>query len=184
MSYESQKTPRGNVGVSCISQAVADAQAAKMDANYCSDCSNCTDCYCCSNCTDCSNCSNCSGCSNCYCCCYCYCCYCCSNCSNCYCCCYCCSNCSNCSGVLGWTKGKTEKLISINGLRWPVASDGIRIQIGCQNHTVEEWEGFSDERISVMDRQALEFWAQFKPTIMAMAKYRATLNVVSLSTEE
>ena len=107
----------------------------------------------CYNCSDCSNCSNCS---------YCY------NCSD-------CSNCSHCSGILIWKGEKTSRLIAINGLKWPIATDGKSIQIGCQNHTVEEWESFNDTRISRMSDGALDFWQQFKPTVIAMATYRRSI---------
>ena len=65
-----------------------------------------------------------------------------------------------------------EKLLAINGLKWPVATDGKRIQIGCQNHAVEDWDSFDDEVISRMAEGALDFWRSFKPTVMAMAAYR------------
>jgi len=70
---------------------------------------------------------------------------------------------------------KSEKLLAINGLEWPVATSGTHIQIGCQQHSTEEWRNFTDEQISEMDNDALEFWKQFKPTILAMAEYRSTL---------
>ena len=139
MRYESQKTPKGNIGVSYSSQDAADKQSAEMDYNNCSGCSGC------------SRCSVCSGCSD-------------------------CSDCSDCSGILVWRGGVAEKLIAINGLNWPVSTDGIKIQIGCQSHTIEQWSEFEDGRITLMDSQALYFWKQFKPTILAMATYRASLN--------
>ena len=108
------------------------------------------------NCSNCYNCSRCSGC------------YRCSDCSN-------CSDCSDCSGIIGWKGGEAEKLIALNGLTWPVSTDGKKIQIGCQCHSVADWEAFDDERINSMDTKALEFWKAFKPTIMAMAAYRASL---------
>ena len=58
MRYESAKTDRHNVGVSCESQAAADAQARQMDLNFCSYCSDCSDC---SRCSGYSGCSDCSG---------------------------------------------------------------------------------------------------------------------------
>ena len=42
MNYYSHKTPKGNVGKG-TSQKLADEQAAKMDANGCTDCTGCTD---------------------------------------------------------------------------------------------------------------------------------------------
>jgi len=66
-------------------------------------------------------------------------------------------------------------LIVINGLIWPVATDGKNIQIGCQQHAVEDWQAFDDKAISMMDRMALDFWKQFKATVLAMAEYRRSL---------
>ena len=158
MLYESVKTARGNVGVSYESQEAADAQASQMDANNCRNCRNCYDCY---NCSDCRNCRNCSDCSDC------------SRCHNCYNCsgvlhwsncrnCHNCRNCSDYSGVLHWLGSKAERLLSINGLTWPVATDGAHIQIGCQHHSVEAWRGFSDAEISCMEERALVFWQAHK----------------------
>ena len=171
MRYESKITEKGNVGVSFSSQEAADLQAAEMDKNgcsYCSSCSGCSDCSYCSGCSDCSYCSSCSGCSGCSDCSDC------SNCSNCYGCSYC-SSCSSCSGIIGWKGGEAEKLIALNGLTWPVSTDGKKIQIGCQCHSVADWEAVDDKRINSMDTKALEFWKAFKSTIMAMAAYRASL---------
>jgi len=66
-------------------------------------------------------------------------------------------------------------LIAINGLIWSVATDGKNIQIGCQQHAVEDWQAFDDARIGMMDSRALEFWKQFKATVLAMAEYRHSL---------
>ena len=144
------------------------------DCSYCSSCSDCSYCSSCSECFRCSNCSSCSGCS--------YCSYCssCSDCSYCSSCseCFRCSNCSNCSdcdGIVNWRGGEAQKLIALNGLTWPVSTDGKKIQIGCQCHSVADWEAFDDKRINSMDTKALEFWKAFKSTIMAMAAYRASL---------
>jgi len=183
MLYKSAKTEKGNVGISYESQSLADAQAREMDAGNnvnCYDCSNCSDCFNCSNCSDCFNCFNCYNCSDCFNCSNCSdClnCFNCYNCSNCFNCSNCsgCSGCSNCSGILKWNGPKTDKLLALNGLRWPVATNGTHIQIGCQQHSVGAWASFSDTDISKMSDNALKFWRQFKPTIMAMAAYRASL---------
>ena len=203
MRYESAKTASGNVGVSYESQEAANAQAASMDANDnkncvgCSHCSNCSYCsYCshcsnCSHCSDCLYCSDCSDCSDCW---HCSCClhysYCtdcshgshgshCSHCAHCTDCSYCsyCSQCSHCSGILKWTGERTERLLAINGLQWPLATNGKQIQIGCECHAVDEWESFDDYRIVRMaGKDSLRFWREFKPTVMAMARYRASLS--------
>ena len=40
------------------------------------------------------------------------------------------------------------------------------LQIGCKNHSIEEWKNFDDETISKMDSGALEWWAKWKPIII------------------
>jgi hypothetical protein len=67
-------------------------------------------------------------------------------------------------------------LLAINGLRWPVVTDGVNLQIGCQQHTVVRWDALTDEVIARMNIEALDFWHQFKPTIMAMCAYRLSIN--------
>ena len=41
------------------------------------------------------------------------------------------------------------------------------LQIGCENHPIKDWWGFSDERIIEMDGdEALRFWRENKEKIM------------------
>ena len=195
MRYESAKTPRGNIGVSYDSQEAADAQAAEMDRNNCTDCHDCTGCTRCHGCTDCTGCTGCTrchGCTDCTGCTGCTDCHDCHGCTDChdctgcrYCtgchdctgCRYCtgchdCTGCTDTKGVLRWNGEPAKNLLSLNGLHWPVATDGVRIQIGCQNHTVEQWRDFTEEEIIAMDSRALEFWTEYKPMIMALARVR------------
>jgi hypothetical protein len=44
------------------------------------------------------------------------------------------------------------------------------IIIGCQSHELEKWQNYHDESISKMDSEALDFWKQWKPAIVTMAK--------------
>jgi hypothetical protein len=44
------------------------------------------------------------------------------------------------------------------------------LQIGCQNHTRDEWNSFTDAQISAMSQGALEFWRDHKAAIMDMIK--------------
>ena len=165
MRYESAKTPRGNIGVSYDSQEAADLQAAAMDKN---GCSGCTDCSGCSGCTDCSGCSGCTGCTDC------------SGCSGCRYChgctdCHGCSGCTDTQGTLRWKGGPAKALLSLNGLRWPVSTDGKSIQIGCQHHSVDEWRAFDGRVIAKMDEEALTFWHAFKDLVLVLAKTRADM---------
>jgi len=48
------------------------------------------------------------------------------------------------------------------------------IKIGCELHTIEEWEGFSDKRILEMEgKKALEWWKSYKEPILTIAKIHA-----------
>jgi hypothetical protein len=64
-------------------------------------------------------------------------------------------------------------LLALNGLRWPVATNGTHIQIGCQHHSVAEWESFDNRTISAMDVDAAAFWKANKQLVLALAKSRA-----------
>ena len=186
MRYESAKTEKGNVGVSYDSQEAADLQAAAMDKNGCSGCSDCSrchgcsDCSRCSGCTDCSgcyNCSDCSDCSRCSDCSDCSRCSRCSGCSGCSGCRYCryCHGCTDTQGTLRWKGGPAKALLSLNGLRWPVSTDGKSIQIGCQHHSVDEWRAFDDWVIAKMDSDALDFWKKYKLVVLGLAEVRKSM---------
>jgi hypothetical protein len=41
------------------------------------------------------------------------------------------------------------------------------IQIGCENHSIEEWKDFIDEEIEEMDEDALEFWEEYRDIIFS-----------------
>ena len=57
----------------------------------------------------------------------------------------------------------------VYGLRWDVVINGTGdMRIGCQNHKVEEWKSFDDQRISRMDSNALDFWKQHKLMLLSM----------------
>ena len=195
------KTTRRNVGVSYNSQDEADLQAAQMDENDCFNCVNCVDCIGCRDCRDCRDCrycrycrycTGCIGCRNCRNCVDChYCRYCtdcrdcrdcrdcttCSGCYNCRNCRYCtncrdCRDCTDCRDCMMWHGQPASNLLSINGLRWPVSTDGDSIQIGCKHHSVEEWRSFDESVIASMDRHALGVYKAYRDTVLALADAR------------
>ena len=47
---------------------------------------------------------------------------------------------------------------------------GIKIHIGCECHTIEQWENFTDKEISEMDDGALDWWKKWKEVILKVAK--------------
>ncbi len=53
---------------------------------------------------------------------------------------------------------------------WHIVWTKDILQIGCQNHTHDEWNSFTDEQISVMAQGALKFWRDHKASLMEMVK--------------
>jgi len=47
---------------------------------------------------------------------------------------------------------------------------GVKVHIGCREHSIEEWENFTDEEIENMDDGALEWWKDWKEIIMKIGK--------------
>ena len=46
---------------------------------------------------------------------------------------------------------------------------GMMLRIGCQEHPVERWRGFSDALITKMDTRALAWWKAYGAAVLAMA---------------
>ncbi len=61
-------------------------------------------------------------------------------------------------------------LIVITWEWWTVYITRGHIRIGCQAHTLQQWEDFSDDEINNMDAKALEFWKQNKELIIGLCK--------------
>ena len=53
---------------------------------------------------------------------------------------------------------------------WTAYITTNHIRIGCQSHTLSEWENFTDEEISSMHAGALEYWNKNKEVIIALCK--------------
>ena len=66
-------------------------------------------------------------------------------------------------------RGAKNAPLVINSLHWMVYISGTgMMRIGCQEHSIERWKGFSDELISRMDSYALEFWNQHKAMLLGI----------------
>ncbi|HCK30102.1 MAG TPA: pentapeptide repeat-containing protein [Acinetobacter ursingii] len=64
--------------------------------------------------------------------------------------------------------GAKNAPLIIPTLRWFVCINGFGyMRIGCQNHKVEQWKAFTDQEISRMDSDALQFWNQYKVMLLA-----------------
>ncbi len=61
-------------------------------------------------------------------------------------------------------------IIALFGMRWDVLISYNFMKIGCQTHTHDEWKSFSDEYISNMNDDALEFWFENKDVLFAMCE--------------
>jgi len=62
--------------------------------------------------------------------------------------------------------------IEISGLNWPVYILDTHMQIGCEVHSHEQWEKFSNKEILAMDgRCAARFWKEHKKTLLALCKF-------------
>jgi uncharacterized protein YjbI with pentapeptide repeats len=53
---------------------------------------------------------------------------------------------------------------------WTAYITTNHIRIGCQSHTLIEWENFTDEEILEMHPGALEYWNKNKEVIIALCK--------------
>jgi len=60
--------------------------------------------------------------------------------------------------------------LQLSGLYWMVYILDHHMQIGCELHTLAEWDAFDDARIVGMDgRNALRFWRAHKVALLALA---------------
>jgi len=63
----------------------------------------------------------------------------------------------------------TINTMSISGQIWDITFTDDKIKIGCQNHTHEEWQSFTDDEISKMHNDALSWWNKWKGIIIGMS---------------
>jgi len=66
----------------------------------------------------------------------------------------------------------SKEPIQIIGLRWFVMIFDEHMKIGCEFHSFDEWENFTDERIDKMHREALTFWKGNKKRLLDICKNR------------
>ena len=61
--------------------------------------------------------------------------------------------------------------ISITNLKYQTTITDNHLRVGCEMHTFEEWNKFSDNRILAMEgKEALKWWKAHKPLIMGIIK--------------
>ena len=56
------------------------------------------------------------------------------------------------------------KIIQVE--KYDIVYTASTLQIGCQSHSIEKWQKFSDKTVAKMDNGALEWWKKWKPIIM------------------
>ena len=62
-------------------------------------------------------------------------------------------------------------VIRIDGMLWGVTILYGYMRIGCQHHHVDDWDKFTDDEISKMDDDALEFWQANKQKLITIANF-------------
>ena len=62
-------------------------------------------------------------------------------------------------------------VIRIDGMLWGVTILCGYMRIGCQHHHVDDWDKFTDDEISKMDDDALEFWQANKQKLITIANF-------------
>ena len=67
---------------------------------------------------------------------------------------------------LSYATGEMTYIKSLQCEKYHISYTHSKLNIGCQSHTVKEWQEFSDDVISEMDNGALEWWTKWKPVIM------------------
>ena len=61
--------------------------------------------------------------------------------------------------------------IQVFGLYWLVTILDAHMQIGCELHSLAEWDAFDDRRIAEMSgKEALRFWDSNKVALLALAR--------------
>jgi uncharacterized protein YjbI with pentapeptide repeats len=65
--------------------------------------------------------------------------------------------------------GNSREIKTIQCEYWNVVYTKDVIQIGCENHSIEEWFNFTDDEIAAMNVNALTFWNKYKDVIRMMA---------------
>lgn len=64
---------------------------------------------------------------------------------------------------LWYTIGNSREIITLQNRKYHINYTRDRIQIGCENHSIEEWKEFDDYTIRIMDPGfSLTWWKEHK----------------------
>ena len=70
------------------------------------------------------------------------------------------------SANLRYAVGEMRYVKSLQCEKYYISYTATTLNIGCQSHTILEWQNFDDDAISKMDGGALEWWQKWKPILM------------------
>ena len=76
---------------------------------------------------------------------------------------------------LSFATGEMTYIKSLQCEKYYISYTHSKLNIGCQSHTIKEWQEFSDDVISKMDNGALEWWTKWKPVIMNIIEISPSL---------
>ena len=66
---------------------------------------------------------------------------------------------------------------TVSGLTWDILLINDIITVGCQTHSLNNWLGFSDDRLDEMDDKALNFYySTLKPLLLEIYKNTGLIN--------
>ena len=80
-----------------------------------------------------------------------------------------------------WVSGNLEvsgnarvsgNVLNLSYDKYNITITDKHIRIGCQQHTICEWFGFTDDVIDAMDTGALVWWKQWKPVLELMVEIK------------
>ena len=74
--------------------------------------------------------------------------------------------------VLRGATGNGKEIRSAQICQWPLVWTADVLCIGCQQHSISEWEAFTDEEIAAMHSEALPWWKKNKSLIMLLVGNR------------
>ena len=67
-----------------------------------------------------------------------------------------------------WAIGNGNQIKTVQTSIWTIGYTTKVMAIGCEQHTIDDWMSFDDDRIADMSSIALVFWNKWKPIIQAM----------------
>jgi len=81
-------------------------------------------------------------------------------------------------------RGSKNAPLILFGLAYQIYINETHIRIGCERHTITDWDSFDAARIQSMDSGATEFWTAHKTAIMALAHHHAATIEKQKETEQ